>query len=87
MEKEWTAYAGHFANVSGEMERTFKTLQDGLKAYNAETKKALGENLESYDKHIAGSLDALRSLTGELSDSADDLVKAADALSGITRKR
>lgn len=87
MQKEWTAYAGHFANVSGEMERTFKTLQDGLKAYNAETKKALGENLESYDKHIAGSLDALRSLTGELSDSADDLVKAADALSGITRKR
>ena len=79
-QRAWKAYEEHFAGISGEMERTFNTLENGIKNYQATTDKGLKNNLSDFDKAISNAINIISTNIGELTDNTDALKDCADAL-------
>lgn len=77
-QKAWKAYEEHFAGISGEMERTFITLENGIKNYQAATDKGLKNNLSDFDKAISNAINIISTNIGELTDNVDALKDCAD---------
>lgn len=79
-QKAWKAYEEHFAGISGEMERTFNTLENGIKNYQATTDKGLKNNLSDFDKAISNAINTLSTYIDELNENAEALKDCTDNL-------
>ncbi len=84
-QKAWKAYEEHFAGISGEMERTFNTLESGIKNYQAATDKGLKNNLSDFDKAISNAINTLSTYIEELNENADALKDCTDNLTSVVK--
>ncbi len=84
-QKAWKAYEEHFAGISGEMERTFNTLESGIKNYQATTDKGLKNNLSDFDKAISNAINTLSTYIDELNENADALKDCTDNLTSVVK--
>lgn len=80
-QKQWQAYEKHFADVSGELQRTFEVLEDGIKNYQATTDRGLKNTLADYDKSMTNTITVLSDRISELNEMTEALADSAKALS------
>lgn len=74
--KSWTAYENHFKGVSGEMEKAFAQLDNGMQKYNKATDEGLMEKLKEFDNTISMAVNTLANVTGDVNENIADLTDA-----------
>ena len=72
----WTAYEDRFKGVSGELEKAFAQLDNGMKNYNNVTNEGLMEKLKKFDETISTAVDTLAGVTEEVNENIEDLTDA-----------
>lgn len=72
----WTAYEARFKGVSGEMEKAFAQLDDGMQKYNEATNEGLIKKLKKFDETISTAVDTLAGVTEEVNENIEDLTDA-----------
>lgn len=79
-QKQWQAYEKHFAGVSGELQRTFEVLENGIKNYQTTTDRGLKNTLADYDKSMTNTITVLSDRISELNEMTEALADSAKAL-------
>ena len=72
----WTAYEDRFKGVSGELEKAFVQLDNGMQNYNKVTNEGLMEKLKKFDETISTAVDTLAGVTEEVNENIEDLTDA-----------
>lgn len=72
----WTAYEDRFKGVSGELEKAFVQLDNGMQNYNRVTNEGLMEKLKKFDETISTAVDTLAGVTEEVNENIADLTDA-----------
>ena len=72
----WTAYEDRFKGVSGELEKAFAQLDNGMKNYNNVTNEGLMEKLKEFDNTISMAVNTLADVTGDVNENIEDLTDA-----------
>lgn len=72
----WTAYEDRFKGVSGELEKAFAQLDNGMKNYNNVTNEGLMEKLKEFDNTISMAVNTLADVTGDVNENIADLTDA-----------
>ena len=72
----WTAYEDRFKGVSGELEKAFVQLDNGMQNYNRVTNEGLMEKLKKFDETISTAVDTLAGVTEEVNENIEDLTDA-----------
>lgn len=72
----WTAYEDRFKGVSGELEKAFAQLDNGMQNYNRVTNEGLMEKLKKFDETISTAVDTLAGVTEEVNENIEDLTDA-----------
>ena len=72
----WTAYEARFKGVSGELEKAFVQLDNGMQNYNRVTNEGLMEKLKKFDETISTAVDTLAGVTEEVNENIEDLTDA-----------
>ena len=72
----WTAYEDRFKGVSGELEKAFAQLDNGMKNYNNVTNEGLMAKLTKFDETISTAVDTLAGVTEEVNENIEDLTDA-----------
>ena len=72
----WTAYEDRFKGVSGELEKAFAQLDNGMKNYNNVTNEGLMEKLKEFDNTISMAVNTLANVTGDVNENIEDLTDA-----------
>ena len=72
----WTAYEDRFKGVSGELEKAFVQLDNGMQNYNKVTNEGLMEKLKKFDETISTAVDTLAGVTEEVNENIADLTDA-----------
>ena len=72
----WTAYEDRFKGVSGEMEKAFVQLDNGMQNYNRVTNEGLMAKLKKFDETISTAVDTLAGVTEEVNENIEDLTDA-----------
>ena len=72
----WTAYEDRFKGVSGELEKAFVQLDNGMQKYNKATNEGLIAKLKEFDETISTAVDTLAGVTEEVNDNIADLTDA-----------
>lgn len=69
----WSAYESRFENLRGDLNGVFGELQQGLSAYQSQTKNGLVENLQQFDSimsdaigRLSGGVDQIRDVLEEI---------------------
>ncbi len=74
--KSWTAYEDRFKGVSGELEKAFAQLDDGMQKYNEATNEGLMKKLKEFDETISMAVNTLANVTGDVNENIEDLTDA-----------
>ncbi len=74
--KSWTAYEDRFKGVSGELEKAFAQLDDGMQKYNEATNEGLMKKLKEFDETISMAVNTLANVTGDVNENIADLTDA-----------
>ncbi len=69
----WKSYENNFKNLSGELENTFKILNQRVQDYNDLTNNGLKEKLSLFDQNIASTLSRIATLNEEIGDDISDM--------------
>jgi len=69
----WKSYENNFKNLSGELEKTFSILSQGMQDYNDLTNNGLKEKLALFDQNIASTLSRIATLNEEIGDDISDI--------------
>ena len=72
----WTAYEARFKGVSGELEKAFAQLDDGMQKYNEATNEGLIKKLKEFDNTISEAVNTLANVTGDVNENIGDLTDA-----------
>lgn len=72
----WTAYEKRFKGVSGELEKAFAQLDDGMQKYNEATNEGLIKKLKEFDNTISEAVNTLAGVTGDVNENIEDLTDA-----------
>ena len=72
----WTAYEDRFKGVSGELEKAFVQLDNGMQKYNKATNEGLIAKLKEFDETISTAVDTLAGVTEEVNENIEDLTDA-----------
>ena len=72
----WTAYEDRFKGVSGELEKAFAQLDNGMQNYNKVTNEGLMAKLKKFDETISTAVDTLAGVTEEVNENIEDLTDA-----------
>lgn len=72
----WTAYEDRFKGVSGELEKAFVQLDNGMQNYNKVTNEGLMAKLKKFDETISTAVDTLAGVTEEVNENIEDLTDA-----------
>ena len=72
----WTAYEDRFKGVSGELEKAFVQLDNGMQKYNKATNEGLMAKLKEFDETISTAVDTLAGVTEEVNENIEDLTDA-----------
>ncbi len=72
----WTAYEARFKGVSGELEKAFAQLDDGMQKYNEATNEGLIKKLKEFDNTISEAVNTLAGVTGDVNENIEDLTDA-----------
>ncbi len=72
----WTAYEARFKGVSGELEKAFAQLDNGMQNYNKVTNEGLMEKLKEFDNTISMAVNTLADVTGDVNENIADLTDA-----------
>ena len=72
----WTAYEDRFKGVSGELEKAFAQLDNGMQNYNRVTNEGLMAKLKKFDETISTAVDTLAGVTEEVNENIEDLTDA-----------
>ena len=72
----WTAYEDRFKGVSGELEKAFAQLDNGMQNYNKVTNEGLMAKLKEFDETISTAVDTLAGVTEEVNENIEDLTDA-----------
>lgn len=72
----WTAYEDRFKGVSGELEKAFVQLDNGMQKYNNATNEGLKAKLKEFDETISTAVDTLAGVTEEVNENIEDLTDA-----------
>ena len=72
----WTAYEDRFKGVSGELEKAFVQLDNGMQKYNKATNEGLIAKLKKFDETISTAVDTLAGVTEEVNENIEDLTDA-----------
>lgn len=72
----WTAYEDRFKGVSGELEKAFVQLDNGMQNYNRVTNEGLMEKLKKFDNTISMAVNTLANVTGDVNENIEDLTDA-----------
>lgn len=72
----WTAYEARFKGVSGELEKAFAQLDDGMQKYNEATNEGLIKKLKEFDNTISEAVNTLANVTGDVNENIEDLTDA-----------
>lgn len=72
----WTAYEDRFKGVSGELEKAFAQLDDGMQKYNEATNEGLIKKLKEFDNTISEAVNTLAGVTGDVNENIEDLTDA-----------
>ena len=72
----WTAYEKRFKGVSGELEKAFVQLDNGMQKYNKATNEGLIAKLKEFDETISTAVDTLAGVTEEVNENIEDLTDA-----------
>ena len=72
----WTAYEDRFKGVSGELEKAFVQLDNGMQKYNKATNEGLMAKLKKFDETISTAVDTLAGVTEEVNENIEDLTDA-----------
>ena len=72
----WTAYEKRFKGVSGELEKAFAQLDNGMQNYNKVTNEGLMEKLKEFDNTISMAVNTLADVTGDVNENIADLTDA-----------
>lgn len=74
--KSWTAYEDRFKGVSGELEKAFVQLDNGMQKYNNATNEGLKAKLKEFDETISEAVSTLAGVTEEVNENIADLTDA-----------
>lgn len=72
----WTAYEDRFKGVSGELEKAFAQLDNGMQKYNNATNEGLKAKLKEFDETISMAVNTLANVTGDVNENIADLTDA-----------
>ena len=72
----WTAYEDRFKGVSGELEKAFAQLDNGMQNYNKVTNEGLIKKLKEFDNTISEAVNTLANVTEEVNENIEDLTDA-----------
>lgn len=72
----WTAYEDRFKGVSGELEKAFVQLDNGMQKYNEVTNEGLKAKLKEFDETISMAVNTLANVTGDVNENIADLTDA-----------
>ena len=72
----WTAYEDRFKGVSGELEKAFVQLDNGMQKYNNATNEGLKAKLKEFDETISMAVNTLANVTGDVNENIADLTDA-----------
>lgn len=74
--KSWTAYEDRFKGVSGELEKAFVQLDNGMQNYNKVTNDGLMDKLTKFDEVMSNAISTLATVTEEVNENIEDLSDA-----------
>ena len=72
----WNAYASHFQNLSGEMNKSFEVLIRGTKDYNDAMSIGLENTINQYDRALGDILGRIDIEISALKETTEELVEA-----------